>query len=204
MIIVVYFAFTTLSTVGFGDYNPKSELERIVTTFILLIGVACFSYIMGQFIEILMNFQTVTADNEDSESLSKWLGLLAHFNKNRPLPKEMTKRFEQYFQYYWQHDKNYAIQSDEDMRFMKELPKHIRQDIYRDFLFKDFLYLFKTHFKLVKQDAGVTNKSVYSWEDNQYQQFMIKLLQNLEPRFYQTKEYVFEQGEEVNEQIFVT
>lgn len=107
--IVVYFAFTTLSTVGFGDYNPKSETERIITTFILLIGVACFSYIMGQFIEILMNFQQVTADNEDSENLSKWLGLLAHFNKNRPLSKDMTKRFEQYFEYYWQHDKNYAI-----------------------------------------------------------------------------------------------
>lgn len=55
LIIVVYFAFTTLSTVGFGDYNPKSEIERIVTTFILLVGVACFSYIMGQFIDILMN-----------------------------------------------------------------------------------------------------------------------------------------------------
>ena len=47
LIIVLYFAFTTLSTVGFGDYNPKSESERIITTFILLIGVACFSYIMG-------------------------------------------------------------------------------------------------------------------------------------------------------------
>lgn len=55
--IVVYFAFTTLSTVGFGDYNPKSEAERILTTVILLVGVACFSYIMGQFIEILMSFQ---------------------------------------------------------------------------------------------------------------------------------------------------
>ena len=55
LVIVVYFTFTTLSTVGFGDFNPKSEIERIVTTFILLVGVACFSYIMGQFIDILMN-----------------------------------------------------------------------------------------------------------------------------------------------------
>ena len=46
--------FTTLSTVGFGDYNPKSEVERVIMTFILLIGVACFSWIMGQFIQILM------------------------------------------------------------------------------------------------------------------------------------------------------
>jgi len=85
LIIVLYFAFTTLSTVGFGDYSPKSELERTITAFILLIGVACFSYIMTQFIEILMNYQSVTADNEDSENLSKWFGLLAHFNKNMPL-----------------------------------------------------------------------------------------------------------------------
>jgi hypothetical protein len=56
LIVVVYFMFTTLSTVGFGDYTPKSEIERMATTFVLLIGVACFSYIMGQFIEILMNF----------------------------------------------------------------------------------------------------------------------------------------------------
>ena len=47
LVIVVYFMFTTLSTVGFGDYNPKSEVERTIMTFILLIGVACFSWIMG-------------------------------------------------------------------------------------------------------------------------------------------------------------
>ena len=94
LIIVLYFAFTTLSTVGFGDYNPKSELERTITAFILLIGVACFSYIMTQFIEILMNYQSVTADNEDSENLSKWFGLLAHFNSNMPLDQAMTSKIE--------------------------------------------------------------------------------------------------------------
>ena len=90
LVAVVYFAFTTLSTVGFGDFAPRSAYERIIATFVLLIGVAVFSYIMSQFIEILMNFQTVTADNEDSEALSKWLSMLAHFNKNRPLSKEMV------------------------------------------------------------------------------------------------------------------
>lgn len=33
---------------------------------------------------------------------------------------------------------------------------------------------------------------------------MIKTLQKLEPRFYQPKEFIFEEGEEVNEQIYVT
>jgi hypothetical protein len=52
-IIMMYFAFTSLSTVGFGDFNPRSNSERLFCAFILLFGVAIFSYIMGIFIEIL-------------------------------------------------------------------------------------------------------------------------------------------------------
>lgn len=53
MILVTYFAITSLSTVGFGDYHPRGDTERMVTALILLFGVAIFSYIMGIFIEIL-------------------------------------------------------------------------------------------------------------------------------------------------------
>ena len=52
-IIVVYYAFTSLSTVGFGDYAPRSDTERLFVSMILLFGVAIFSYMMGIFIEIL-------------------------------------------------------------------------------------------------------------------------------------------------------
>lgn len=52
---------------------------------------------------------------------------------------------------------------------MKELPKHIRRDIYKDFLFKDFLYLFKTHFRLVREDStGKLEQSYWGWDDNAY------------------------------------
>lgn len=70
LIIVVYYIFTTLTTVGFGDYNPKSEIERIVVTFILVCGVACFSWIMSQFVEVLVEVQMLTAANEESENLA--------------------------------------------------------------------------------------------------------------------------------------
>mmetsp|Transcript_8274 Transcript_8274/g.12665 ORF Transcript_8274/g.12665 Transcript_8274/m.12665 type:complete len:275 (-) Transcript_8274:174-998(-) len=50
---VVYYAFTSLSTVGFGDYYPKSDMERLLAAVTLLFGVAIFSYMMGIFIEIL-------------------------------------------------------------------------------------------------------------------------------------------------------
>lgn len=40
----MYFSFTTLSTVGFGDLYPVSDIERLSGAFVLLFGVATFSY----------------------------------------------------------------------------------------------------------------------------------------------------------------
>lgn len=50
---IIYYSFTSLSTVGFGDFNPKSDFERLICMFILMFGVAIFSYIMGNFIQIV-------------------------------------------------------------------------------------------------------------------------------------------------------
>ena len=52
-LVVTYYAFTSLSTVGFGDLNPRSDPERIMISMVLLFGVAIFSYIMGNFINII-------------------------------------------------------------------------------------------------------------------------------------------------------
>ena len=52
---VTYFSFTSLTTVGFGDFTPRSDYERLSGGFILLFGVAIFSYINGNFIAILMD-----------------------------------------------------------------------------------------------------------------------------------------------------
>ena len=123
---MIYFAFTTLTTVGYGDFRPTNSIERIIFILIFLFGTAVFSFIMGNFIDILLSYNVVTADNEDSENLAKWLGLMAKFNKGRPLPKEMTREIENYFDYYWSHDRNYAIKNEEDKAFYKELPKPIR------------------------------------------------------------------------------
>lgn len=47
LIISTYFACTSLSTVGFGDFTPRGNIERFLGAFILLFGVAIFSLVMG-------------------------------------------------------------------------------------------------------------------------------------------------------------
>ena len=71
IISLVYYAFTSLSTVGFGDFNPKSNPERLFCAFfMLLMGVAIFSIVMGNFAEILDKFTKLSSDLDDDEKLS--------------------------------------------------------------------------------------------------------------------------------------
>ena len=48
-----YFILTTLSTVGFGDFYPVSDLERILGAFVILFGVALFSIIISEFLDMI-------------------------------------------------------------------------------------------------------------------------------------------------------
>jgi voltage-gated potassium channel len=52
----MYFAFTTLSTVGFGDFYPISNNERVVGAIVLFVGVLIFSYIIGSLIQKFNSF----------------------------------------------------------------------------------------------------------------------------------------------------
>ena len=49
MVLLMYFSYTTLSTVGFGDFNPRSDYERLLCIMILLLGVGIFALILGNF-----------------------------------------------------------------------------------------------------------------------------------------------------------
>lgn len=86
MLIVTYYMFTTMSTVGFGDFHPKSDIERLVCILILVGGVAIFSMIMGNFINIIEEFRTFNDELDEGEKLLKFFGVLRKFNYNQQLP----------------------------------------------------------------------------------------------------------------------
>lgn len=44
-IAMCYFSFTTLSSVGLGDFVPISDGERTFVCFMIFIGVAVYSYV---------------------------------------------------------------------------------------------------------------------------------------------------------------
>jgi hypothetical protein len=122
MIAVFYFAFTTLTTVGFGDLRPYSNPERILNAIILFGGVLIFSYIIGNFLDVIDAYDVVVSENEDADNLSRFLGILQKYNYGRHLKKEFTTQIEDYFEYYWSNDKLYSVATEEDHRYFNELP----------------------------------------------------------------------------------
>ena len=103
---MIYFTFTTLATVGFGDYNPKADEERLFVVIIFLSGVSIFSYLMGIFIEILRKFQQLYVDLDDGDRLSLFFSLLRKMNGDKDIDSKLRKKIEIHFDNKWKTDRN--------------------------------------------------------------------------------------------------
>jgi len=64
-------------------------IERIFISFMLLLGVAIFSVILGEFENILSQLNAISAENEDYNNLGKFFGLLKYMNYGRPLRENL-------------------------------------------------------------------------------------------------------------------
>ena len=106
VIILSYFSFTSLTTVGFGDFVPRSDSERLFTAIVIFCGVAVFSYIVGNFVMAIENFYLIQDEFDEGEDLYRFFGLLKNFNSGNNINKKLIQDFESYFEYKWQNDRN--------------------------------------------------------------------------------------------------
>ena len=138
-----YYSLTTLATIGYGDLIPTNSTERIIAIFIMLVGVAMYSYVMGSFTELLANYDRNMGNQDKSPDLQNWIVLLGHFSHKRNFPNNLLKNIEFHFEDYWKNSRNHLI-SKQDPYFIG-LPKSIKYKII-DYLWNDVLKQFKNFF----------------------------------------------------------
>ena len=90
LVLCSYYAFTTLSTVGYGDYYPVNTIERIVVVFFMVGGVGFFSYIMGNFIEILTSYEKKMGVENKEPDLYAWMAIIDRFT-SQPIQQNLGK-----------------------------------------------------------------------------------------------------------------
>ena len=202
MIILVYFSFTSLTTVGFGDYNPRSDQERLFIAFGLLFGVAIFSLIMGNYIDIINQYNKYNASNDDGDRLTQFFGILRNFNYNEDINISLKRKIEKYFEYKWEVDKNLIINKPDYNTFFEQIPTEVIDAVYQKFLFVDFLNSYKKLFKYPKHDSPHKH-AVYTWDDVEYRALMFGILNNLEPIQFEKHEIIFYELDEYSAIYFV-
>jgi len=189
LVISCYFALTTLSTVGYGDYYPVSKIEMIFGMLVMLCGVAFFSYIMGSFIEIISNYDKKMGAVDKGAELHNWMTLLTRFTNNKPLPKSLINQVDNHFAYYWAHDRLSSISKKND--YLNALPRSIKRNILIHFLFDDVFYKFRFFFNSQK---------------HQDSKFLYDVAFGLKPRKFDPSEddrLIYDEEDEVSEMYFV-
>ena len=201
IIILLYFSFTTLSTVGFGDFHPKSNVERIFITFQMLIGVGLFSYFLGGFIEIIQRMLMPPGDG-DEDGLSRFFGLINYFNGKEDLDPDLKSKIEEYFDYRWSHDKNMTQDPELHQNIFREMTEQNKDQLRKKFLFRDFMKRFQ--FNIPRNNIHFKHPhSRYVWGDPIYKSFMIQIMENLEPYQFMKDEILVKEVEEVSCLYFI-
>lgn len=129
MVIAVYFSFTSLSTVGFGDFHPKSDLERALGSIMLMLGVSIFSMAMGRFIEMVEQIKAFNQTLDEGDQLSRFFGVIERFNHGKPINMELKREIEEHFNYKWNYDRNIALQQREDLDLFDQITDETKDKI---------------------------------------------------------------------------
>ena len=76
----MYFALTSLSTVGFGDIYPITSFERLMCSILLLSGVLIMSYVLSELRYMMSNFLLFNGNIDFNDELEDFFILLTKFN----------------------------------------------------------------------------------------------------------------------------
>ena len=91
----VYFTFTTLTTVGYGDVTPTNNDERIYALLCQLIGAFVFGYILSTVAELVSNV------DPNAVKIEEKLSEVRVYLRWHKFPSDLTSRVKRYYEFYF-------------------------------------------------------------------------------------------------------
>lgn len=168
-----YWAFQTVTTVGYGDFSISTTLEYIFAIFWMIVGVSIYTITIGSVTNIIQNFDKKAA------ILSSKLNTLSDYSMRYKLPDTTYNKIRIFFE---NQARTVGNDGDWDALFA-ELPPSLRTDVVQS-----------THGQIIKGIRFFRDKP---------QDFLIRLIPKLSNMTMFDNDILFSQGDQAEEIFFL-
>ena len=183
LLLSCYYVLTGLTTVGYGDYNAANEYEKIFGITVMFLGVAIFSYVMSEFSDQINIYNQTFGDRDQGTALNNYIRALNDFCPNQQFDKDLIKRIDNHFKFFWKNDRMFSINKDD--KYLSKLPKDLKISLVEYFWYDIF--------------AKYNNLLLYRKYKKIYYKYYYELSFLLMPRFFEKDELIYPAKEEVEE-----
>jgi voltage-gated potassium channel len=114
----LYWCVTTLTTVGYGDITPVTNVEMLYAIVVEIFGIATYGYIIGNIANILVNLDPAKARFRDN------MQTLGAFMNTKGITGRLQERMRDHYAYLWQKPG-----ANDETTIMSGLPASLRSEV---------------------------------------------------------------------------
>lgn len=114
----VYWSFTTLTTVGYGDISAKTAAQMLYACGVQVAGVGVFGFILSNVASLLSRLDAAREHHMDS------LDRIETFMQTHAIPGSLRANTRSFYHYLWKSKKGYT-----DRTLLEELPSKLQSEL---------------------------------------------------------------------------
>lgn len=173
-IISLYWALTTMSTVGYGDITAGTEFEQVIAMGMMFMSILVFSFVIGSLSSMLSNIDT------KENVMTNKLAVIDEFAKQSHLNNGLKFKLRSALRY--STDKVGLSWSDK-MNIFNELPRNLRYEL-----------------ALAMHQGSVKQLPFFADKDHVFVSTVVPFLQHIKIK---SGEHIYRQGEYADELYFL-
>ncbi|KAL4506560.1 hypothetical protein ABPG72_000131 [Tetrahymena utriculariae] len=116
-----YFCTVTMSTVGYGDIVPRSPLERILCSVMIVTSAGIFGFSVNTISGILQDL------TKQERNIMDKMYVIKNYLLKKSISLNLSNDITEYLEYYWRQ--NEEQNEEEEERMVKQLSDQLRNDL---------------------------------------------------------------------------